>query len=133
MNTTKQMATENPGNFAVRGSLVSRTRRETPRGTPAADARRKHYQLAALIFGGIALVAYPLGRALAGLPHQEFEGLGVAACFFTYAGIFLWRMERAMTQESLQAETPNEAAAQISEPNALREEQVAMQSEPRRK
>ena len=133
MNTTKQMATENPGNFAVRGSLVSRTRRETPRGTPAADARRKHYQLAALIFGGIALVAYPLGRALAGLPRQEFEGLGVAACFFTYAGIFLWRMNRALTQDNLQAEAPNEAVTRISEPNASQEEHTATQSEPRRK
>ena len=127
------MVTENPGNFAVRGSLVSRARRETPMRGPAADARKKHRQLAALIFGGITLVAYPLGRALAGLPLQEFEGLGVAACFFTYAGIFLWRMERAMTQESLQAEIPNEAVARISKPNASPEEPAATQFEPRRK
>jgi len=131
MNTTKQMVTENSGNFAVHGSLVSRARREIPGRAPVANAQRKHRQLAAFIFGGIALVAYPLGRALAGLPRQEFEGLGVVACFFAYAGIFLWRMNRALTQDSLQAETTNEAVTRSSEPSE--EEHTATQSEPRRK
>jgi hypothetical protein len=88
-----------------------------------------------LVFAGIAIVAYPLGRALAGLPHQEFEGLGVIACFFTYAGIFLWRVSRALTQDSLQAETSKNAvtlpAAGTSEPAASQEEGPAMQPKPR--
>lgn len=105
MNTTKQTVIENPGSFAVHGSFVSRVRRETLGREPAANARIKHRQLAVLIFGGIALVAYPLGEALAGLPLQEFEGLGVAACFFSYAGIFLWRVNPALAQDSLQAQS----------------------------
>jgi hypothetical protein len=132
MNTTKQMVTENSGNFAIHGSLVSRAERNTSVLAPH-DVTRKHRHSAVLIFGGIALVAYPLGRALAGLPHQEFEGLGVAACFFVYAGIFLWRMNRAMTQESLRAETLNESVTRVSEPNALQVEHAATQPEPGRK
>ena|SRR5882724_5752718 len=137
MNTTKQMVTENPGNFAVDGSLVSRAQRETPGRGPAAIARGKDHRLAAFIFAGIALVAYPLGRALAGLPRQEFEGLGVAFCFFAYAGIFLWRMSRALTQDSLQAATPNDAMAlpdaQTSEPGVSENEHPATQPDLRRK
>lgn len=131
MNTPKQMLTENPGNFAVHGCLVSHARRETPGRAPVADARGRHQRLAALIFGGIALVAYPLGRALAGLPRQEFEGLGVVACFFAYAGIFLWRLNRAFTQDSLDAETSADATTRNSEPDPLREEHPAIQPKPK--
>jgi hypothetical protein len=133
MNTTKQMVTENSGNFTVPGSLVSRARRETPGRAPAANARKKHHQHAAFIFLGIALVAYPLVQALAGLPRQEFEGLGVAACFFIYVGIFLWRVSRALTQDSLQAETSNGAVTQTSESNPSQEENTATQFKPERK
>jgi len=103
MNTSKQLPRESPGNFTIHGSLVSPAERKTSMLAPD-EATRKHRRLTVLIFGGIALVAYPLGRALVGLPRQEFEGLGVAACFLTYVGIFLWRVSRALTQDSLQTE-----------------------------
>jgi len=134
MNTSKQLLRESSGNFTIHGSLVSRAERRMNALAPG-DARRKHRHLAVLIFGGIALVAYPLGRALAGLPRQEFEGLGVAACFLTYAGIFLWRVSRALTQDSLQAETSEDEvalpAAGTSEPAASQEEHPATQPKPR--
>jgi hypothetical protein len=76
--------------------------------------------------GGTALVAYPLRQALAGFPRQEFEGLGVVACFFAYAAIFLWQVSRAMTQESHEAETANDAI--ILPPQ---EKQPAIQPQPR--
>ena len=116
MNTTKQMVTENSGDFAIHGSLVSRAERKTSVLAPH-DATTKHRHPSVLIFGGIALVAYPLGRALAGLPRQEFEGLGVVACVFSCAGIFLWLMNRALTQDSLQADM-SEAPTRTSEPAA---------------
>ena len=119
MNTTKQLLTESPGNIAMHGNLVSRAERKTSVLAPD-DTMRKHRQLAVLVFGGIALVAHPLGRALAGLPRQEFEGLGAVVCALAYVGIFLSRVIRALKQDSLQAETS-------------KEEQTATQSEPRRK
>ena len=135
MNTSKQLLRENAGNLAVHGNLISRAWRKVPEPTPAADARRKHRQFAVLIFWGIALVAYPLRWALAGLPRQEFEGLGAVACALGYVGIFLSRVFRALEQDSLQAETPDDAVAlpvaHTSEPGASQEEHPAMQSEPR--
>ena len=127
MNTPKQLLTRNPGDFAVHRSLISRAWQETPGHNPAAVARRKHWRLAVLIFGGIALVAYPLCRALAGLPLQEFEGLGAFGCAAAYIGIFLWRMSRALTQDSLQAERPDAA------PDTSREKPPVTESELRRK
>jgi Na+-transporting methylmalonyl-CoA/oxaloacetate decarboxylase gamma subunit len=110
MNTPKQLLSESPGNFAVHENLISREQRKMLERTPAVGARRNHQRLAILIFGGIALVAYSLRQALAGLPHQEFEGLGVVACFLTYVAIFLWQVGRAMTQESREAVRLNDTA-----------------------
>ena len=137
MNTTKQLLRENSGNLTVHGMLTSDAWRQVPEPAAAADTRRKHRQLAAFIFGGIALVAYPLGQALAGLPRQEFEGLGAVGCALAYVGIFLSRVVRALKQDSLQAETPNDtlasSVAQTSEPGVPEEERPATQPELRRK
>jgi hypothetical protein len=126
MNTRKQLLSESPGNFAVHENLISRAQREMPERTPAVGAQRNYRRLAILIFGGIALVAYPLRQALAGLPRQEFEGLSVVACFFTYAGIFLWQVSRALAQDSREAESAIHARTLSPQ-----EEQPATHPQPR--
>ena len=135
MNASKQLLRENAGNFTVRGNLTSPAWRKVPAQTATADTRRKHRRFAVLVFAGIAIFAYPLGRAFAGLPPEEFEGLGVIACFFAYAGIFLWRLNRAFTQDSLEAETSEDEvalpAAGTSRAAALQEAHPATQPQSR--
>jgi hypothetical protein len=127
MNTSKQLLRENTGNFTVHENLTSPAWRKVPAHTATADARRKHRRLAVLVFAGIAIFGYPVRRALAGLPHQEFEGLGVIACFLTYIGIFLWRVSRALTRDSQQAKT---SEGEVTLPAAGASESAASQEEP---
>ena len=51
-----------------------------------------------------ALLAFLFRSALPHLPLEEFEGLGAIACAFTYIGIFLWRVRRALTEEEKEEE-----------------------------
>ncbi len=63
-----------------------------------------HWLLTALMpLAGIAVISRLLRATPADLLRQEFDGLVVVVCALAYVGIFLWRVSRALAQDTRQA------------------------------
>ena len=119
MNTLEQPLRDSHEDLMVDEPRISRTASPTPRRALMRFARRRRWDLLAVVFvmslSGIAVLFYWL-RSVFGdlpLPRQEFEGLGVVVCALAYIGIFLWRVSRALEREAQQVEA-SEKPSEIS-------------------
>src|SRR6266404_1370266 len=106
MNTLEHRLRDSHEDLIMDGPQISRGAPRTPRTAPTHFARRRHWAFLGLVLvislGGIEVFVHLLRSAFGdpSLTLQEFEGLGIVLGVLAYMGIFLWRVSRALEEES---------------------------------
>ena len=111
MNTPEQPLRCDRENAMVDETRITRLSQSTivQPLTPLAPTR--HWHFVAFIFlmslGEISVLVYLLRDVPTDLLRQEFEGLGRVICVLACVGLFVWRVSRALAQDTRQAEESN--------------------------
>jgi len=108
MNTPEQSLRCDRENAIVDETRITRVSQSTIVQSLTPVAPTRHWHFVAFIFlmslGEISVLVYLLRDVPTDLLRQEFEGLGRVICGLACVGLFVWRVSRALAQDTRQAE-----------------------------
>ena len=111
MNTPEQLLSDSAEKLAADGTLIPRASQMTPAPLPTPVAGRRRWHFVVFIFlmslGEMAVLIFLLRGVPADLLRQEFKGLDRVVCVLAFVGIFVWRVSRALAQDTKLAEVSN--------------------------